>query len=50
VDSAPPLTDAGYDLALGQMTVAHEPLAAVLGHILGIQAEKGCNLGLDRLR
>jgi hypothetical protein len=43
-------TDAGHDLALGQMPVAHQPLAAVIGQLVGMAAQKGCNLGLDGLR
>src|SRR5436853_7483219 len=43
-------TDAGHDLALGQMPVAHQPMAAVLGQLAGMPAEQGRNLGLDRLR
>jgi hypothetical protein len=41
---------AGHDLALGQMPVAHEPLATVVGQLVGMGAEQGCNLGLDGLR
>jgi hypothetical protein len=40
----------GHDLALGQMSVAHQPLATVLGHLVGMAAEQGCNLCLDSLR
>jgi hypothetical protein len=36
---------AGHDLALGQMPVAHEPLATVVGQLVGMGAEQGCNLG-----
>ena len=43
-------TDAGHDFALGQMPVAHQPLAAVVGELVGMAVEQGRNLGLDRLR
>src|SRR5262249_24894555 len=43
-------SDAGHDLALGQVTVAHQPLAAILGQLVGVATEKGCDLGLDGLR
>ena len=43
-------TDAGHDLALGQMPVAHDPLVAGVSQFVGMHAEQGCNLGLDRLR
>src|SRR6516165_9502124 len=43
-------TDTGHDLALGQMPVAHEPLAAVLGQLVSMQTQQSSNLGLDRLR
>ena len=43
-------TDAGHDLALGQMPVAHQPLAAVVGQLVGMAAEQARNLGLDGLR
>ena len=42
--------DAGHDLALGQMPVAHQPLPPIIGQIVGMAVEQGCNLGLDRLR
>ena len=42
-------TNAGHDLAFRQMSVAHQPLAAVLGQLVGMDAEQGRNLGLDRL-
>jgi transposase-like protein len=32
------------------MSVAHQPLATVLGQLVGMTAEQGCNLGLDSLR
>jgi hypothetical protein len=43
-------TDPGHDLALGQMPVAHQPLAAVICQLVGMAAHKSRNLGLDRLR
>jgi hypothetical protein len=43
-------TDAGHNLALGQMSVAHEPPVAVVGQLVGMDAEQGCYLGLDGLR
>src|SRR6516162_6537118 len=38
------------DLALGQMSVAHQPPAAIIGELVGIAAEQARNLGLDGLR
>src|SRR3954468_5384897 len=32
------------------MTMAHQPLAAILGLLVGVAAEEGCDLGLDSLR
>jgi hypothetical protein len=32
------------------MSVAHQPLAAVVGELVGMAVEQGRNLGLDRLR
>ena len=32
------------------MPVAHQPLAAVVGQLVGMDAEQGCYLGLDGLR
>ncbi len=43
-------TDAGHDLALGQMPVADQPLAAIIGQLVGMAAEQGRNLRLDGLR
>jgi hypothetical protein len=43
-------TDAGHDLALRQMSVPHQPLAAIVGHLIGVPAEQGSDLGLDSLR
>src|SRR3954452_15215163 len=41
---------AGHDLALGPMAMAHQPLAAILGVLVGMAAEEGCDLRLDGLR
>jgi hypothetical protein len=30
------VSDAGHDLALGQMLVAHEPTAAMIGELVGM--------------
>jgi hypothetical protein len=43
-------TDAGHDLALGQMPVAHQPLATVIGQLVGMAAEQGRDFRLDSLR
>src|SRR5277367_5552670 len=43
-------TDASRDLALGQMSMAHQPSVAVIGELVGMAVEQGRNLGLDRLR
>ena len=43
-------TDAGHDLAPWQMPVTDQPLAAVVGQVVGMGAEQGGNLGLDGLR
>src|SRR6516165_8357630 len=43
-------TDAGHDLALGQMPVAHQPLATVIGQLVGMAGEQDCDFGLHRLR
>ena len=32
------------------MAMAHQPLAAVFGVLVGVAAEEGCDLGLDGLR
>src|SRR6202035_408610 len=42
-------TDAGHDLALGQMPVAHKPLVAAVGQLVGMAAEQGRDFGLNRL-
>jgi hypothetical protein len=33
-------TDAGHDLAFRQMTVTHEPLAAIIGQLVGVTLSK----------
>src|SRR5271155_2199133 len=38
-----PRSDAGHDFALRQMPVAHQPLAAVIGELVGMVAEQGGN-------
>ena len=43
-------TDAGHDLALWQMAVAHQPLAAIIGRLVGVPTEQGRDLGLDSLQ
>jgi hypothetical protein len=43
-------TDTSRDLALGQMPVAHQPLAAVVSQLVGMAGEQDCHLGLHRLR
>ena len=40
-------TDAGHDLALGQMPVAHQSPAAIIGQLVGMGAEPSRNLGFD---
>jgi hypothetical protein len=42
--------DAGHDLALGQMPVAHQALAAVICELVDMAAEQGDYFGFDRLR
>src|SRR5262249_55822999 len=32
------------------MSVPHQPLAAIVGHLIGVPAEQGPDLGLDSLR
>src|SRR4051812_6097834 len=32
------------------MAMAHQPLAAILGVLISVAAEEGCDLGLDGLR
>src|SRR5262245_12905404 len=43
-------TDAGHDLALGQIPVSHQPLAPVRGQLVGMGTEQAHNLGLNSLR
>ena len=43
-------TDAGHDLALGQTAVAHQPLAAIIGNLVGVPAKQRRHFGLDGLR
>src|SRR5271167_2178195 len=43
-------TDAGHDLALGQMPVAHQALAAIICELVSMAAEQSGNLRLDGLR
>ena len=43
-------TDAGYDLALGQMPMAHQPRPAVSSQLVGVVAKKACNLGFHSVR
>ena len=43
-DNALPPDDAGHDLALGQMPVAHQPLATIVGQLSSMHAKQGCNL------
>jgi hypothetical protein len=43
-------TDAGHDLALWQMAVAHQPLAAMIGRLAGVPTEQGRDLCFDSLR
>src|SRR5829696_8202875 len=43
-------TDASHDLALGHVSVAHQPLVAIIRQLVGMADEQGRNLGLDSLR
>ena len=36
--------DAGYDFTLGQMTVARQPLASIVGQLAGVALEKPVRL------
>ena len=38
------VSDPGHDRALGQMLVAHEPTAAMIGELVGMAAEEARNL------
>jgi hypothetical protein len=42
-------TDAGHDLTLGQMPVAHQSPAAIIGELVGMAAEHARNLSLNGL-
>jgi hypothetical protein len=42
--------DAGHDLTLGQMPVAHHSLAAISSQLVGMVAEEARNLGLHSVR
>ncbi len=42
-------TDAGHDLALGQMPMAYQPLAAISGELVGVAAEQGRDFGFNRM-
>src|SRR5215208_7585602 len=42
--------NAGDDVALWQMSLAHQPLAAILSALVGMAAEESCNLGVNGLR
>jgi hypothetical protein len=42
-------TDAGHDLTLGQVTMAHQPMASVVGELLGMAPEEAGHLRCDRL-
>src|SRR3954452_2922265 len=41
--------DAGHDLALGQVTVAHQPLTSIVGELVGVALEKPGHLRCDSL-
>src|SRR5205807_4240671 len=41
--------DAGHNLALGQVTVAHQPLTSILGELVGVALEKPGHLRCDSL-
>jgi hypothetical protein len=43
-------SDAGHDLTLGQMSVAHQSSVAIIGQLVGMAAEEAGNLGLHRMR
>src|SRR4029450_13529464 len=40
----------GHDLALRQMPMAHQPRPAIGSQLVGVVAEKACNLGLYSVR
>src|SRR5437016_7612507 len=41
--------DAGHDLTLGQVTVAHQPLASIVGKLVGMALKKPGHLRRDGL-
>src|SRR5205823_1303826 len=41
--------DAGHNLALGQVTVAHQPLTSIVGELVGVALEKPRHLRCDSL-
>src|SRR5215472_13917927 len=41
--------DAGHNLALGQVTVAHQPLTSIIGELVGVALEKPGHLRCDSL-
>src|SRR5262249_16031593 len=41
--------DAGHNLALGQVTVAHQPLTSIIGELVGVDLEKPGHLRCDSL-
>src|SRR5262245_58759820 len=41
--------DAGHDLTIGQVTVAHQPLASIVGKLVGMAPEKPGHLRCDGL-
>src|SRR5262249_48347230 len=43
-------TDAGHDLALRQMAVAHNALTAVIGELVSVLGEEVCDLRFNGLR
>jgi hypothetical protein len=43
-------TDVGHDLAVGQVPMAHQPLAAISGELVGVAAEQGRDFGFNGLR
>src|SRR5436190_6236395 len=43
-------TNAGHDLALGQISVAYQPLVTITGQLVGMAAQKACYFRLDSVR
>src|SRR5277367_6696934 len=41
--------DAGHDLTLGQVTVAHQPLTSIVGELVGVALKKPGHLRRDGL-